>query len=375
MKTYSFDDIVIGLGAMGSAATYHLARRGRRVLGLDMYASGHDQGSSHGHHRMIRMSSYRDDGYIGLAARAFELWDELEQASGKDILKLTGEVSLYDPDHDPYHRPRIGDDFRFRERFTTEEFQKRFPGFRLYGNMTATYEEKAGFLRPEVGIAAHLELAKRHGAALHHNEEVSSWQIDGQGVRVDSDKATYTANRLIVTTGPWAAELLADLHLPLTVVRIVNGYFEPTRPDLWAAENGATTFLLSVAEGSYYGMPAVDGVGLKIGRHDNGIPTTARTIDRDIDADEIEMLRNTLDRYMPGASGPVSMKITCMYTNTPDSEFIVERHPLHRQVVYGCGFSGRGYKFSPTVGEILADLAIDGQTKHDIDFLSSRRFD
>jgi sarcosine oxidase len=371
----AYDAIVVGLGAMGSAALYHLARGGQRVLGLDMFPLGHDQGSSHGHHRMIRRSSYRVS-HEPLIARAFELWPRLEDESGHNIMNLIGEVALgYRQEGARYLDinldPTLGG---YREVLDEWALRERFPGFRLHEGMTATYERTAGFLRPEVGIAAHLEIAARSGARIQRCEEVLSWAVDGEGVEVTTSAATYHADRLIITAGPWANELLVGLGLPLQVVRIVNVYFEPQRPGLWRLDRGAPDFLLSVPEGSYYGMPDIEGHGLKIGRHENGEPTTARSIRREVDPGEIEMLRAVLDRYMPGASGAVRQTITCMYTMTPDENYIVERHPERAQVVYGCGFSGTGYKFSCVIGEILAQLAIDGRTHIDISAMSSARF-
>ena len=369
--TNSYDVIVVGLGAMGSATTYELARRGRNVLGIDMFSPGHDQGSSHGHHRLIRKSSFRADGYVPLAERAFELWRELEELSGQELLKILGEVrmafdaGLYSAGPGTAGMVELLDEQSLRE---------RFPGFRLHEGMIATYEAEAGFLRPEACIAANLLMAEKHGASLHLNEEVTGWSIDGDGVRVETNKGSYSAGQLAITTGPWAAELLADLNLPMSVMRIVNGYFEPDRPEWWKAENGAPDFLLSVPEGNYYGMPSVEGIGLKIGRHENGEITTARTIRRTVDDSEIDMLRNVLDLYMPGASGTLIQAVTCMYTNTVDDDFVVDRHPEHGHVVLGCGFSGRGFKFSGVVGEVLTELLTDGKTRHDIEFLSARRF-
>lgn len=364
---------------MGSAALYHLTKRGRRALGIDMYPEGHIWGSSHGEHRMIRKSAgssslKKPDGYVPLVARAFELWDELEAESGRQIIKLLGEIAIFGEER-LRERGITPDDLAanpFRELLSPEDLAKRFPGVRVQDGIHVTYEAEAGYLRPEVGIAAHLEMAQRHGAEVRRPEAVTAWEIDGDGVRVTTEGGSYQADRLVIAAGAYASELLGDLGLPLQVTRIVNGYFQPTSPH-WYSENGAPDFLLSVPEGSFYGMPADEGVGLKIGLH-YGTPTTARTIDREIAPAEIELLVNVLDRYMPGASGPVVKQITCMYTMTPDEDFIVELHPRHPQVAIACGFSGRGYKFAPTIGEILADLLIDGRTGHDIAFLSSRRF-
>lgn len=377
--TNTYDAIVIGLGAMGSAALYHLARRGQRALGIDMYPEGHVWGSSHGEHRMIRKSAgssslKKPDGYVPLVARAFELWDELEAESGRKIIKLLGEIAILSEERMREQGITLEDlaGNPFRELLSPEDLARRFPGVRVQDGIHVTYEAEAGYLRPEVGISAHLELAQRHGAEVRRPEAVTAWDVDGSGVSVTTESGSYRADRLVIAAGAYASELLGDLGLPLQVTRIVNGYFQPTSPH-WYSENGAPDFLLSVPEGSFYGMPADEGVGLKIGLH-YGMPTTARTIDREIKPEEIELLVNVLDRYMPGASGPVVKQITCMYTMTPDEDFIVELHPEHPQVAIACGFSGRGYKFAPTIGEIMADLLIDGQTRHDIAFLSSRRF-
>ena len=153
--------------------------------------------------------------------------------------------------------------------------------------------------------------------------------------------------------------------------RVVNVHFEPERPERFER---CPVYLLQVPEGDYYGMPVRPGQGLKFGRHDGGERCTPQTIRREVDESEVVALRTVLDRYLPGASGPVKWTLTCMYTNTPDAHFILDRHPEHAQVVYGCGFSGHGFKFSSVIGEVLADLATDGATKHDIGFLSAARF-
>jgi sarcosine oxidase len=374
----TYDVIVIGLGAMGSAATYHLAKRGVRVLGIEMFEPGHDQGSSHGHHRMIRKSSLDDDGYVPLATRAFELWSELEAESGKELLRITGEVRLVDPGNSQQKRANIAklQQRGFVEVLDQSALAERFPGFRLYDGMLATYEADAGFLWSERGIITHVEAARRAGATIRTGEEVTGWEPDGSGYRVTTSQGTDHAERLVITAGPWTAELLNGVTFPFQVIRSVNGYFEPERPDWWTIEQGAPDFLLDVPEGSYYGISSVDGIGVKIGRSATewGTPTTARTIRRTIDDAEIQMMRDALDRYMPGSAGRELKRITCMCTYTVDDNWIIDRHPRHDGVLLACGFSGIGFKFSPTVGEIMADLATTGETRHDIAFLSADRF-
>ena len=372
----TYEAIVVGLGAIGSAATFQLAKRGRRVLGIEMFQPGHDQGSSHGEHRMIRKSSFKIDGYVPLAERAFELWQELEAEADEPLLQWTGEVWLYHEASNPAYRAGIEDSIArgFRVELSEQELADRFPGFRLHEGMRALYEEGAGFLRSEAGIVTHVERARHHGATIQLEEEVTAWQVDGSGVRVETNRGTYFADRLILAAGAWSAELLGDLRFPMQVERRVNGFFRPSRPDLWSLDRGAPDFMLEVPEGSFYGMPAVGDIGVKIGLS-AGEPTTARTIRRSIEDSEIDYLSAVLNRYLPGASGPELRRMTCMCTYTIDGDFIVDHHAEHEQVIIACGFSGRGYKFAPVIGEIVADLALDGTTRHDVDFLSPRRFE
>ncbi|MBW3634070.1 MAG: N-methyl-L-tryptophan oxidase [Chloroflexi bacterium] len=371
----AFEVIVVGLGAMGSAATYHLAKRGARVLGIDMFRPGHDRGSSHGEHRMIRKSSFQLDGYVPLADRSFALWHALEAEAGQHLLHRTGEIWLVHEEGNPDYRAGIETSLTrgFRVVLGEAELAERFPGVRLGDGMIALYEADAGFLRCEAGIVSHVEQARQRGATIHLDEEVVAWSTDGAGVRVETRQGSYGADHLILTAGPWSEEHLRDLRLPMQVERRVNGFFRPSRPELWSVERGALDFLLDVPEGSFYGMPAVGDIGVKIGLS-AGERTTARTIRRTIDDAEIALLRDVLDRYLPGASGPESRRMTCMCTYTVDGNFIIDRHPAHDQVSIACGFSGRGYKFAPVVGEILADLALLGATAHEIGFLSARRF-
>jgi sarcosine oxidase len=372
----SYDAIVVGLGAMGSATLYQLAKRGAHVLGIERFQPGHDQGSSHGFHRMIRKSSFQDDGYVPLADRAFALWHEAEEASEQQLLHITGEVWLLQEGGSADNRAGVERSIErgFRVVLSQSELADRFPGFHLHDGMTALYEADAGYIRCEAGIIAHVALAERLGATTRLGEEVLGWAPDGDRVWVETNRGAYQAARLVITAGPWAEELLGDLGLPMQVERRVNAFFLPTRPERWSVERGAPDFLLDVPEGSFYGMPSVGDIGVKIGVS-AGETTTARTIRRTIDDAEIDFLRATLDRYLPGASGPERRRITCMCTYTVDRDFVIDRHPGHDQVVFGCGFSGRGYKFAPVVGEILADLATDGQTRHDIAFLRVDRFE
>lgn len=371
----SFDTIVIGLGAMGSATCFHLARRGARVLGLDAYTPGHTNGSSHGQSRIIRKAYLEGSGYVPLVLRAYELWDELAHESGKRLFTTTGGLMIGQPESEAvagalFSAKAHGLPFEY---LNAVEVTKRFPGFRPAETMMAVYEPEAGSLNPERCISAHLSLAQAAGATLRHAEPVRSWSFGGGGVRVETDQGVYAGDRVVITAGPWASGLLSQLDLPLVVWRTFVTHFEPLVPAAYAP-GACPVYIWEVPEGTYYGFPALPGQGVKVGRHDTGEVTTPATIRRETDDADVAVLRAFLDRYMPGASGAVRQSLTCMYTNTPDRHFLIDHHPESDRVVYACGFSGHGFKFSSVVGEVMADLATLGTTDHDIAFLSAQRF-
>lgn len=370
-----YDAIVIGLGAMGSAAAWQLAKRGKRVLGIEAFDINHANGSSHGEHRIIRQAYFEAPEYVPLILRAYELWNELEQESGQDLLRITGGLLLGEEQSEVVSgsiESARQHNLEY-ELLQPDEVRQRFPGFHLPDGLVAVYEPNAGYLRPEACVAAHVDLARQHGAMIRTNEPVIGWNADANGVMVTTGQGTYQADSLVIAAGPWTTELLADLNLPLTVIRIVNAHFRSTDPETFA-EAQCPVYIWEVPEGTYYGFPAMPESGLKLGRHDRHDPTTARTIEREVADDEVEELRTLLDRYMPGASGEVIKTLTCMYTITPDLHFILDQHPDFPHVSYGCGFSGHGYKFASVIGEILADLSADGATDHPIGFLSAGRF-
>jgi sarcosine oxidase len=368
------DSIVIGLGVMGAASAAHMARRGQRVLGFDAYPRGHTQGSSHGRSRIIREAYFEAPEYVPLVQRAYKLWRDLEEASAQTLLTTTGGLCTGSPESSAVSGALQSAELHGlpHELLSAAEVTARFPGFSLAEEMVGVLEPRAGVLHADRCVAALLDIATQHGADLHHDEPVIRWSANGQGVHVETAAGSYLADRLVVTTGPWASELLAELALPLQVQRVVNAHFESRQPERFAAAR-FPVFIMQVAEGHYYGMPFMPGQGVKIGRHDNIQPCTPQTIRRDIDPAEIETLRGVLDRYLPGAAGPVMSSFTCMYTSTPDRHFILDRHPEHPQVVYGCGFSGHGFKFAPVIGEVLSDLAVEGATSNDVAFLSAAR--
>jgi sarcosine oxidase len=366
-----YDVIVIGLGGMGSAAAYHLAARGRRVLGLERFGPAHDQGSSHGDSRVTRQSYFEDPAYVPLLLRGYELWDKLARDSGRDVITLTGGVMVGRPESRTVDGSRrSAEEWGLdHEMLTAAELHRRFPTLTPAPDEVALYEDNAGFVRPELTVTAHLELADRHGAELHFDEPALRWTATPDGVRVETADGSYTAGELVICPGSWAPELLADLSLPVRIERQVQYWFapaggvEPFRPErhpIYIWEDAAGTQI--------YGFPAIDGPdgGAKVAFFRRGALTTPQTIDRTVHADEIAAMAGQTVPRLPALAGRFLRAKACMYTTTPDEHFVIARHPGHDHVTVAAGFSGHGFKFVPVVGEILADLATTGTTAHPI---------
>jgi sarcosine oxidase len=255
---------------------------------------------------------------------------------------------------------------------TAAEAMSRFPAFRLPDDLVAVYEKNGGVLDAQACVGAHLDVAARYGAELHHNEPILRWAADGEGIRVETTQGNYVCARLVIAAGSWTSDLLADLSLPLTVWRVVNAYFEPTRPEFNIGR--CPFYLLEVPEGIYYGLPSLPGQGLKAGRHDAGEICTPQSIRRSVNKGEIESLRSVLDKYMPGAADTLKATSTCIYTMTPDEDFIIDRHPYYPQVTYLSACSGHGFKFSSAIGEALVNMSLHGTGSPLVSSFSAARF-
>ncbi|MEY9968460.1 sarcosine oxidase [Streptacidiphilus sp. MAP12-16] len=378
--TSSYDVIVVGLGGMGSAAAYRLAERGQRVLGLEKFSPGHNRGSSHGGSRITRQAYFEDPAYVPLLLRSYELWEQIERDSGRTIATLTGGVMVGRPDSLAVSGSlrSAGQWGLDHEVLDAGEIRRRFPTLHPAADEVAFYEAKAGFVRPEASVLAHLYLAARAGATLHFEETVTGWTANpsGSGVRVTTSEGVYTADRLVVCPGAWAPQLLTDLGVEFTIERQVMYWFapdggvEPYRPErhpvyIWEMDGGA----------QFYGFPAIDGPdgGAKVALFRGGAACTPETIDRQVRPEEVERISRHLSPRLPTLPGRLVKAATCMYTNTADEHFVIATHPAHQQVTVACGFSGHGFKFVPVVGEILADLAVDGATDHPIALFDPRR--
>jgi sarcosine oxidase len=371
-----YDVIVIGLGGMGSAAAYHLAARGQRVLGLEKFTPAHDNGSSHGGSRIVRQSYFEDPAYVPLLLRSYELWDRLATDTGLEVYRQTGGLFMGPPDAvtvaGSQRASQVWD--LPHEMLDTSEIRRRFPTLTPYPGDVALYEAKAGYARPEMTVGAHLDLAESAGAELRFGEPVVEWSETASGVSVTTARGTCTAGELVICPGAWAPALLAEFGIPITVERHVQHWFDPRGGIAPFVDH--PIFIHEDATGMQaYGFPAIDGPGggVKVGFHRKGVVCTPETIDRTVHDREIAEMRDRVARLLPSLDGPCLRSATCMYSNTPDEHFVIARHPDSDHVTVACGFSGHGFKFVPIVGEILADLAIDGVTAHPISLFDPKR--
>jgi sarcosine oxidase len=371
---------------MGSAAVLELARRGARVLGLDRYGPGHALGSSHGGTRIYRQSYLEDPAYVPLLLRAWDRWAALVADSGSDVFVATGGLYAGLPGGGTVGAGQpAGGQGTFsgslrsarqwglpHEVLDPAAVARRFPVFRLAPGELALYEERAGYARPKATVRAQLRLAAAAGAELRFDEPVLAWEA-GPPARVRTALGAYEADRLVLTPGAWAPELAA-LDVPMVVERQVMHWIAPAGPI--EPYEGGPVFIAGDGPDQVYGFPAVDGPtgGVKVSFFRAGEPTTPETVDRTVRPGEVEELRRRAAQLLPGLTGPPVAATVCLYTTTPDSHFVVGPHPAHDNVVVACGFSGHGFKFVPVVGEILADLALDGSTRHPIGLFDPLRF-
>ena len=370
----SWDVIVVGTGGMGSAAVLELARRGRRVLGLDRYGPAHALGSSHGGSRIYRQSYLEDPAYVPLLLRAWDRWHRLVADSGTDVFVPTD--GLYDGQAGG---PTFAGSLRSAEQWDLPHevldaagVARRFPTFRLAPGELALVEQRAGYARPEATVAAQLRLAAAAGAELRFDEPVESWQ-PGPPARVRTAAGRYEAGALVLTAGAWTPEL-AGLDLPMVVERQVMHWVAPAGPIAPYERN--PVFICGDGPDQVYGFPAIDGPagGVKVSFFRAGEPTTPQTVDRTVRPAEVAALRRRAAAVLPGLTGPAVAATVCLYTTTPDAHFVIGPHPAYGNVVVAGGFSGHGFKFVPVVGEILADLVLDGHTDHPIGLFDPLRF-
>ncbi len=386
----SFDTIVLGLGAMGSAALYHLARRRRRVLGIDRYSPPHAYGSTHGDTRVTRLAIGEGEHYTPLAMRSHELWRELETETGEELLTTNGGLVI--SSHTATSRTHVEHFFdntvaaarRFgidHELLDASEIRRRFPQFHVSDAERGYLEKGAGFVRPERCVAAHLREAERHGAAIRRDERAIDFQASASGVSVTTERGVYAAETLIVAAGPWLRDLVdGNIARHFAVYRQTLFWFDITGPTELFEVDRCPVFIWEVTgrPRGIYGFPAVDGAqgGVKIAAEQFDHATTPDAVRRNVTGDEARAMHaDYVVPYISGVAATCLKAVTCLYTVTPDFGFVLDRHPAFERVLLASPCSGHGFKHSPAIGEALAEVASGGASRFDWSPFSLSRFD
>jgi sarcosine oxidase len=386
----TFDVGVVGLGAMGSASAFQLAKRGKRVLGFDQFSPPHLFGSSHGATRVTRQAIGEGEHYVPLVLRSYELWPEIESAAGKQLLSITGGLIMasegsMESRHgsNKFLDQTIKSALRFgikHELLDTNQIRSRFPQFNLVGNERGYYEPMMGFLRPEMCVAAQLGLAENLGAEIRRDERVVEIVPTQTGVTIRTSVEEYCVGQIVVSAGAWVASLLPELSRWFKVQRQVMFWFE-VKDSIDAYLPGQLPIFIwefgQHHDNFVYGFPAIEGGpgGVKVASEQRETETTADTADRVVTEREIdEMYQRYVRERLPGLSKKCLNAVACLYTSLPDSGFFIDFHPQYSNVVIVSPCSGHGFKHSAAIGEAVAELIVDGKTTLDLSAFRIARF-
>jgi sarcosine oxidase len=370
-----FDVIVVGLGAMGSAAAHHLSKRGQRVLGLEAFGAGHRLGSSHGESRIIRLAYFEHTDYVPLLRRAYELWDDLERESSVSLLTLSGGLMIGKPESGVVAGALASARQHGLEHTLLDsvEVHQRYPALHLAEDEVALWEPRAGYLRPERCIDAHIRLAITNGADVHYEEPVRAWTSSESSVEVRTSARSYTAEQLVFTCGARMSSVVGNAMPPIRAERIPLFWLQPAEPHLFD-QGRLPIYLWEIGPGAhFYGFPHVEWPGVKVARHHSGDYCDPDQVDRTVNAEDERRLRSAIAERIPALNGPVVTSLICLYENSADEHFLIDRASGRPNVLYAGGFSGHGFKFSSVVGEILADLVTRGEATPHANFLRAER--
>ena len=373
-----FDVVVVGMGGIGGSAAFHIASRGAKVLALDPFPIAHARGSSHGQTRLIRLAYFEHPDYVPLLVRAWDLWRDLERRTGRRLLNESGLVMAGPPDGEVIAGAVRSAEMHGLplERLSAGDACRRWPQFRLPESWAVVHERQAGHLAVEACVAAHAEAAERAGATLEIGTRVLDWRSEGGGVVVKTEQGDVFAERLVLAPGPWAADIIRLPQVPLVVLRKSLFWYRPEGAA--AASFAAGTmpcFAFDAPTGFFYGFPSLDDRGVKIAEHSGGdVVADPLHVNRRIDDRERQRVEAINAAHLPPLGTTRTDHAVCLYTMSPDRHFVVGRHPEHERVVIAAGFSGHGFKFASVLGEAIADITLDGNTRLPIDFLSPSRF-
>lgn len=366
---------MLGIGGVGSAALRELSRRNLNVLGIEQFTVAHDRGSSHGQTRLIRQAYFEHPNYVPLLTRAYELWDELEETTSQKLFYRCGLLEVGPPDG--VLIPGVEESARQHdlhiERLTETEARKRFPQFRVPTGYQAVFEPSAGFLMVEKCVQANIKLARSLGAKVAFETKVQQVDFAESLSVLQTDRGVFAAPKLIICGGAWMPQLL-----PIAGnFRVVRKHLDWLRPrnNQMHVDQGCPGFLYEVDEGHFYGFPQIDELGVKVAEHSGGeTQEDPASLSKAQDGTSLARTLELVDRCLPFVTHETTHHDVCMYTMSPDNHFVVDRHPDVPGVVFAAGLSGHGFKFTSVLGEILCQLAIDGETSHDTEFLAHSRF-
>lgn len=373
----SFDVAVLGVGGIGSAACFHLARAGLRVLGIEQFSIPHSRGSSHGVTRILREGLHENETYVPMVRRAVELWRELEKLSGTQLFYQTGSLDAGLPNSaivvgslssckqwDIAHRV-----------YTSAEVRRHYPVIQLYDDMMAVFQPRSGFVLAEASITAHVNAAGERGAEIHGHEKLVSWERVKSGFVVETNRDRYEAGQLILTLGAWAAKL-AGHGVRVRPERTVLGWFQPVNNTASFLPGALPVWIIDSPDGGhFYGLPIFGIPGFKLGRLSRDLPE----VDPDAplrrpDSDDERDLRQFLEKHFPAANGPVLSMQTAFFEHSPDRHFIIGELPDTRGAWVMAGLSGHGFKYASALGELAKDLVVGGKSTYDLRPFRLERF-
>ena len=375
-KEKNFDVAVIGAGAMGSAVLYHLAKRGVKACGIEQFGIAHDRGSSHGDTRIIRKAYFEHPDYVPLLNRSYELWNELAEECGEKLMVNNGLIVAGEPDSETiislrrcYRKYEIS-----HECWTANETIDHFPQFRIPHNYEVFYDPFGGFLFVEKCVEQHLKLAQNAGAILFTDEQVVDWQRESNGFHINTSARILFADKLIFTMGAWSKRILEHIGISMEIWR-KEVYWHGGKSMSDCQPDRFPVYYIERDYGHFYGFPTINEKGLKVAEHEkSNIIAFPEQLDNEIEPKDEQIIMRFLSDCLPGVEQRRNHFSLCMYSKTPDNNFILDVHPENSNIIIGAGFSGHGFKFSPVVGEILTDFALDGRTRHPIDFFRIKRF-
>jgi len=366
---------------MGSAACYFLASRGQKVLGLEQFDTPHEKGSHAGYSRIIRKAYFEHPDYVPLLQRAYELWHTFGKESGVELYHPTGIVYFGRPKNENIRgiRTAAGQHGIPIKSLSPKERMKRFPDFQVPDDFDTIFEADAGYVTPENTIRAYVREAEKLGADIRRNMPVTGWRKEGSAIRVVTGDGEFTCEKLVITCGAWTSAILPRFNIRLEVTRQLLAWVSPPDPQTFAEANFPCWFVEDPALGTFYGFPIISNsegpVGMKLAHHFHGVASRPEDIDKKIPGDEEAKLRRFLKTYLPAAGENIIHTKQCLYTYSPDTHFIIDKLPGYNgDVVIACGFSGHGFKFVPVVGEVMADLVMEGRTELPVGFLGLGRF-